>query len=271
MDKCVDKIPNLNIEIIKKNIKEIMIHQNIKQAELVKILSPMSQPDVSKCLNVNDKRCFNIEQLFKISYALNVPLDDLTGLSQIKKYSPSEVSLSDAFEAFLHFYEIAKPKFQEIEINEKKRTCIYSDYKNVNDMISTFSSITKLDKEVLDAWGKVFIEKNQDKFKKYNFMEKNSCAAEWIMYWIANTFEKIELYRRIPDSDYYQKERSHENLVSACEMLYYNLQSDYNKINNFIYESIDDFIKEKNYSNSCAEYISLMIFKQIHEREGLNP
>ena len=64
--------------ILKKNILELMEKKGVKKKEIETLLS-LSQPNVWKCLSPKDKRCFTLEQTFKIAEYLGTTVDALIG------------------------------------------------------------------------------------------------------------------------------------------------------------------------------------------------
>ena len=64
--------------MLKRNIKILKENKNITQAKLAEITG-MSQSNVSKALNENEKKCFTLEQVFSIAAHFNVSIDDLCG------------------------------------------------------------------------------------------------------------------------------------------------------------------------------------------------
>lgn len=68
----------MNILILKENVRKLLKNRSITQQELAETIG-MSQANVSKALNPDEKKCFTVEQLFKISQNYHVSIDALTG------------------------------------------------------------------------------------------------------------------------------------------------------------------------------------------------
>lgn len=66
----------LNYNILSENIKSVMKKNNVTQQQLADITG-MSQANVSKALNVNDKKTFTLEQVYKISEHFGISIDEL--------------------------------------------------------------------------------------------------------------------------------------------------------------------------------------------------
>lgn len=72
----------LNKELLKTNIRQLMEEKKVTQAKLAEI-TEMSQPNVSKALNPKDKKCFTLEQLYTIARYFGVSLDELVGYKMV--------------------------------------------------------------------------------------------------------------------------------------------------------------------------------------------
>lgn len=68
-------MPELNHNILKRNIKSLMKYHNLTQAQLAEIAG-MTQPNVSKALNGNST--FSLDQVFRIAQHFNTSIDLLT-------------------------------------------------------------------------------------------------------------------------------------------------------------------------------------------------
>lgn len=69
----------MNYDILKRNIKDLMKEKSMTQGDLSKILN-ISQSNVSKCLgDGNDSRCFTLEQVYKIAEHFGRTIDGLMG------------------------------------------------------------------------------------------------------------------------------------------------------------------------------------------------
>ena len=67
-----------NRDILNQNIEIQLKKKNINKSKLAEILG-MSQPNVSKALNPNKKKCFTLEQVINIADYFNVTIDSLVG------------------------------------------------------------------------------------------------------------------------------------------------------------------------------------------------
>lgn len=67
-----------NRDILNQNIEIQLRKKNINKSKLAEILG-MSQPNVSKALNPNEKKCFTLEQVINIADYFNVTIDSLIG------------------------------------------------------------------------------------------------------------------------------------------------------------------------------------------------
>lgn len=100
--------------ILIRNISALLENRKVTQKELGEILG-MSQPNISKDLNPNDKKCFTLEQVVNIADYFGVSVDSLVGndVSVSTKHSPREIGkfLSDLLLS-------GDAKIREIEIEE---------------------------------------------------------------------------------------------------------------------------------------------------------
>lgn len=67
-----------NRDILNQNIEFQLKKKNITKSKLAEVLG-MSQPNVSKALNQNEKKCFTLEQVINIADYFNVTIDSLVG------------------------------------------------------------------------------------------------------------------------------------------------------------------------------------------------
>lgn len=67
-----------NRDILNQNIEIQLKKKNINKSKLAEVLG-MSQPNVSKALNPNEKKCFTLEQVINIADYFNVTIDSLVG------------------------------------------------------------------------------------------------------------------------------------------------------------------------------------------------
>ena len=68
----------LNITLLKENINSLMKAKNLTQQQLANEIG-MSQANLSKALNPNEKKYFTVEQLYRISQYFGVSIDELIG------------------------------------------------------------------------------------------------------------------------------------------------------------------------------------------------
>lgn len=69
---------DLNFELLQENIRVLLKKHNLTQSELAAIVS-MSQGNLSKALNPDEKKQLTLEQLFRISQHFGVSIDELVG------------------------------------------------------------------------------------------------------------------------------------------------------------------------------------------------
>ena len=72
---------NFNMDILIENINRLIADNGMTQAQLGEILH-MSQPNISKALNKNDKKCFTLDQVIGIAQHFHTTVDALIGGSQ---------------------------------------------------------------------------------------------------------------------------------------------------------------------------------------------
>lgn len=65
-------------DMLVENIRALLKHHDMTQQQLAEIIG-MTQANVSKALNPNDKRHFTLEQVICISQHFGVPIDELVG------------------------------------------------------------------------------------------------------------------------------------------------------------------------------------------------
>ena len=68
----------LNIDILKKNVRSLMDATNTTQPTLADAIG-MSQPNMSKCLSMKNKQCFTMAQVYKIAQYFETSVDSLVG------------------------------------------------------------------------------------------------------------------------------------------------------------------------------------------------
>lgn len=82
----------MNHAILVENIRSLMKNKGMTQQQLAEVLE-MTQANVSKALNPNDKRCFTLEQVFALSQHFGVSIDELTGNKAVEKATLSPRSV----------------------------------------------------------------------------------------------------------------------------------------------------------------------------------
>ena len=85
-------MPEWKHDILIENIRALLKRYDMTQQQLAGITG-MTQANVSKALNSNDKRHFTLEQVICISQHFGVPIDELVGneVSQEAATSPRAV------------------------------------------------------------------------------------------------------------------------------------------------------------------------------------
>jgi len=82
----------LNFELLQENIRALLKKHDLTQNALAEIAG-MTQANVSKALNPNEKKQFTIDQVFRISQHFGVSIDDLTGNKSAEANSTSPRAL----------------------------------------------------------------------------------------------------------------------------------------------------------------------------------
>lgn len=90
----------LNISILKENVNILIKQKGLTQQQLADEIG-MSQANLSKALNPNEKKCFTVEQLFSISQYFKVSLDELVGNKAIDDNITSPRFLFDLLSTLL--------------------------------------------------------------------------------------------------------------------------------------------------------------------------
>ena len=68
----------LNFELLQENIRALLKKHDLTQSELASVVG-MSQGNLSKALNPDEKKQFTLEQLYRISQHFGVSIDELVG------------------------------------------------------------------------------------------------------------------------------------------------------------------------------------------------
>ena len=102
-----------DIDILKTNIDALMKEHNTKQVELARHLG-MSQPNISKALNLEDKKCFTVDQICRISDYYEVSIDYLVG--KTKRYTTA--TKDEIAKMLVALIESDRISFEEIKLTE---------------------------------------------------------------------------------------------------------------------------------------------------------
>lgn len=68
----------LNVDILKQNVGMLMKKNGFTQEQLAERIG-MSQANLSKALNIKEKKCFTVDQLYRIAQCFSVSIDELVG------------------------------------------------------------------------------------------------------------------------------------------------------------------------------------------------
>lgn len=81
-------MPELNFELLQTNIHALIEKHKLTQQKFAEIVG-MTQANVSKALNPNEKKQFTIDQVYRISQYFHVSIDELTGNKAAEKSTVS--------------------------------------------------------------------------------------------------------------------------------------------------------------------------------------
>ena len=122
----------INFNILKSNIRELMRNNHITQQELSDVLG-MSQSNLSKRLKIDDdSNCFTLAQICRLATYFNTSIDKLVGLSDkstTKQYSVKEICSLFVYLIENHRFSIDKINKDEEEIEP---TFDETSYRNRN-------------------------------------------------------------------------------------------------------------------------------------------
>lgn len=104
----------LNIKLLKENVNILMKEKHITQQQLADEIG-MSQANLSKALNINHKKCFTVEQLYKVSQYFGISIDDLIGNNAANKMYSSPRYIFTFLSKLLQNHSV---KFMPIEVEE---------------------------------------------------------------------------------------------------------------------------------------------------------
>lgn len=106
----------LNFSLLEENIRILMEKNKITQQQLAEIVG-MTQANVSKSLNPNEKKHFTLDQVYRITQYFEVSIDSLVG-------NPAEKSAGtsprDAFRFITKFLSVGQLRTAELTVNETK-------------------------------------------------------------------------------------------------------------------------------------------------------
>ena len=136
---------DFDVDILIKNIKKIMKDKNISQAKLAEILG-MSQPNISKALSRNERKCFTLAQIYDLACYFKISIDELVG-----NVSGMEASISPrSTAAFItklaeaHAIEfIPYSRTEEVFKLVEDTSLSYVDYSRVNEKVTYPAIILK--------------------------------------------------------------------------------------------------------------------------------
>lgn len=181
---------NYNIDILKKNILELMDKQNITQSKLSEETG-IHQPFISKVLSCKDKSCFTIQQLIEIASFFHVSIDSLLGIT-VPEEQHSEKSLADVLEKLFEVDEDFSIEIKEQEIDSETefddflgepikeiKQCVYFKNPYINNVLKEWKELkahTKISestqKKLLNLWKEDVLKANAMRFKKWNYKTK---------------------------------------------------------------------------------------------------
>lgn len=111
-----NNISEMNYQLLEKNIRMLIENNDITQQQLAKIAG-MTQANVSKSLNPNEKKHFTLEQVYRIAQYFGVSIDSLVG-------NPAEKSAGtsprDAFLFITKFLSAGRLRTAELTVKETK-------------------------------------------------------------------------------------------------------------------------------------------------------
>ncbi|MGF6991440.1 putative transcriptional regulator [Lachnospiraceae bacterium PM6-15] len=113
--KVDDIIQPLDIDILKTNIKRLMKEKDISRKDIQDLLG-LSQPRVSQKLNITQKDCFNLDEVYKIATKYHVSIDSLVGLKVSEKND--DTSLGDVVSLLAQLEKIEPFKFGKVTYKE---------------------------------------------------------------------------------------------------------------------------------------------------------
>ena len=112
----------LNIKLLKDNINSLMKAKNLTQQQFADEIG-MSQANLSKALNPNEKKYFTVEQLYRISQLFGISIDELIGSRAADSLYLSPQYIFTFLSKLLENHCV---KFKPIEIEEE----VYQPYRS---------------------------------------------------------------------------------------------------------------------------------------------
>lgn len=187
----------LNFELLEKNIRLLLEKKRISQQQLAEIAG-MTQANVSKSLNPNEKKHFTLDQVYRIAQHFGISIDSLVG------NTPTVSSTSDIREAFLFIVKFlcaGNLRTEEMTITERVYDLPY-------DQIS-YGRCTPYDKENVYP---VFFFPDYRRFSDYGrlseqdeldlHMEFSACGNDTKFYQLNKVLKKmIPLIAQYRDGD----------------------------------------------------------------------
>lgn len=73
---------SMNFNIIKENVRDLLEESKLTQAEFAEKIG-MTQPNLSKCLNVGSNNHFTLEEIYNIAVVFGKSIDELIGRTTV--------------------------------------------------------------------------------------------------------------------------------------------------------------------------------------------
>lgn len=124
----------LNHDSLVENIRKLLKKSNMSQQQLADAIG-MTQANVSKALNPNDKRCFTLEQVYAIAQHFNASIDELVGNTAYDEISTEPRAILDFITKLLRdsklkaFRTVVTETVYEPFINDGELDCFPHDKK----------------------------------------------------------------------------------------------------------------------------------------------
>ncbi|MDE6789624.1 MAG: helix-turn-helix domain-containing protein [Ruminococcus sp.] len=114
----------LNFHLLEENIRMLMEKNNMTQQKLAEITG-MTQANISKALNHNEKKRFTLDQVYRISQYFEVSIDSLVGNPSEKL---ADTSPRDAFTFITKFLCAGNLRTENLTITETVYDPQYNGY-----------------------------------------------------------------------------------------------------------------------------------------------